>query len=92
MFHKIILTCRYGRGGRLRAENLSLYTSGVRDTQFLERLAQVLKAGKNAACQRAIGRLLASMKKSYEDGEYESPSQAEFAFRTLVDEESSCQK
>ncbi len=56
----------------LQVENLSLYTSGVRDTQFLERLAQVLKAGKNAACQRAIGRLLASMKKRYEGGEYES--------------------
>jgi hypothetical protein len=79
-------------GGRLRAENLSLYTSGVRDTQFLERLAQVLKAGKNPACQRAIGRLLTSMKKRYEDGEYESPSQAEAAFRRLVDEESPCQK
>jgi len=52
----------------------------------------VLKAGKNAACQRAIARLLASIKKSYEDGEYESPSQAEFAFRRLVDEESPCQK
>jgi hypothetical protein len=64
----------------------------VRDTQFLERLAQVLKAGKNAACQRAIGRLLASVKKRYGDGEYESPSQAEFAFRRLVDEESPCQK
>jgi hypothetical protein len=74
------------------AENLSLYSSCVRDTQFLERLAQVLKAGKKAACQRAIGRLLASMKKRYEDGEYESPSQAEFAFRRLVDEESPCQK
>jgi hypothetical protein len=79
-------------GGRLRAENLSLYTSGVRDTQFLEHLAQVLKAGKNAACQPAIGRLLTSMKKRYEDGEYESPSQAEAAFRGLVDEESPCQK
>jgi hypothetical protein len=64
----------------------------VRDTQFLERLAQVLKARKNAACQRAIGRLLASMKKSYEDREYESPSQAEFAFRRLVDQESTRQK
>ena len=67
-----------------------LYTSGVRNTQFLERLAQVLKVAKNAACQRAIGRLLASMKKRYEDGEYESPSEAESAFRRLVDEE--CQK
>jgi len=79
-------------GGRLRAENLSLYTSEVRETQFLERLAQVLKARKNAACQRAIGRLLTSMKKRYEDGEYESPSQAEFAFRRLVDEESRCRR
>ena len=79
-------------GGRHRAENLSLYASAVRDTQFLGRLAQVLKAGKNAACQRAIGRLLTSMKKRYEDGEYESPSQAQAAFRILVDEESPYQK
>jgi hypothetical protein len=84
--------CSVSACQRLRAENLSLYTSGVRDTQFLERLAQVLKAGRNAACQRAIGRLLASMKKRYEHGEYESPSQAEFAFRRLVDEDSACQK
>ncbi len=80
------------RSQRLQAENLSLYTSGVRDTEFLARLARVLKGGKNAACQRAIGRLLASLKKRYEDGEYESPSQAESAFRRLVDEESPCQK
>ena len=37
------------RSQRLRAENLSLYTSGMRDTKFLARLAQVLKAGKKAA-------------------------------------------
>jgi hypothetical protein len=29
---------------------------------------------------------------SYEDHEYESPSQAEFAFRRLVDQESTRQK
>jgi len=64
----------------------------VRDTLFLERLALVLKAGKNAACQRAISRLLAGVKKRYEEGEYESPSHAELTFRRLVDKEPPCQK
>jgi hypothetical protein len=60
------------------------------DTEFLDRLAKVLKTGKTAACQRAIERLLSTMKKRYEDGEFESPSKGELAFRALVDAESTC--
>jgi hypothetical protein len=62
------------------------------DSEFLNRLAKVLKTGKSAACQRAIARLLAKTKNRYEAGEFDSPSKAELAFRRLVDEESACKE
>ena len=46
------------------------------DSSFLNRLAKVLKRGKSAACQRAIERLLTSLQKRYEDGEFDSASEA----------------
>lgn len=62
------------------------------DTEFLDRLAKVLKTGKCAACQRAVGRILAWMKQRFDAGEFDSPSKAELAFRELVANELSCEK
>jgi len=61
-------------------------------TKYLDQLAQQLKTGKNAACCRAIERILAMMKKRYEGSEYSSRAEAERAFRKFVKDEPICQK
>jgi hypothetical protein len=53
-------------------------------TEFLDRLASQLKVGKDAASRRAIERILDVIKKSYEEGKYESPVEAERDFRQLT--------
>jgi hypothetical protein len=53
-------------------------------TEFLDRLASQLKIGKNPVSRRAIERILDVIKKSYEDGKYQSPVEAERDFRQLV--------
>jgi hypothetical protein len=53
-------------------------------TEFLDRLASQLNIGKNPASRRAIERILDVIKKSYEDGKYQSPVEAERDFRQLV--------
>jgi hypothetical protein len=53
-------------------------------TEFLDRLASQLKIGKDPASRRAIERILDIIKKSYEDGKYQSPVEAERDFRQLV--------
>jgi hypothetical protein len=54
-------------------------------TEFLDRLASQLKAGKDPASRRAIERILDVIKKSYENGQYQSPTEAERDFRQLVE-------
>ena len=56
-------------------------------TEFLDRLASQLKIGKDLASRRAIERILDIIKKSYEDGKYQSPIEAERDFRELVEGE-----
>lgn len=56
-------------------------------TKFLDRLSSQLKVGKDAARRRAIERILDVIKKSYEDGKYQSPVEAERDFRQLVEGE-----
>ena len=56
-------------------------------TEFLDRLASQLKVGKDPASRRAIERILDVIKKSYEDGQYESSVEAERDFRQLVERE-----
>ena len=51
------------------------------NADFLYRLASQLKIDKNAACCRAIERILAMMKKSYEGGKYSAQTEAELDFR-----------
>jgi ribosomal protein L29 len=62
------------------------------NTEFLDHLAEQLRVGKSAACRRAIARILTAMKERCERDEYVSKSEAELAFRELVDGESLCQK
>jgi hypothetical protein len=56
-------------------------------TEFLDRLASQLKIGKDPVSRRAIERILDIIKKSYEDGKYQSPVEAERDFRQLVEGE-----
>ena len=56
-------------------------------TEFLDRLASQLKVGKDPASRRAIERILDVIKRSYKDGRYQSPTEAERDFRRLVDSE-----
>jgi hypothetical protein len=70
---------------RLEGKQAS-YNPGV-GTEFLDRLASQLKIGKNAACRRAIERILDIIKKNHEDGQYQSPTEAERDFRQLVERE-----
>jgi hypothetical protein len=62
------------------------------NTDFLEQLAGQLKVDKNAACRRAIERILAMIKKRCDEGVYEDPVQAELDFRKFVEEQGTCQK
>lgn len=56
-------------------------------TEFLDRLASQLKIGKNAARRRAVERIVGAIKKNYEDGQYQSPVEAERDFRQVVERE-----
>jgi hypothetical protein len=62
------------------------------NTEYLDQLAQQLKADKSAACRRAIERILARMKKRCEEGVYSSPTEGELDFRRLVEQERTCRK
>ncbi len=59
---------------------------------YLDQLAQQLKVDRNAACRRAIERILAMIKKRYDEGAYESRPAAELDFRKLVEQQGTCQK
>jgi hypothetical protein len=61
-------------------------------TDYLDQLAQQLKIDKNAACRRAIERILAMIKKRCDEGVYESRTAAELDFRKLVERQGTCQK
>jgi len=57
---------------------------------FLDQLATQLRNNKTAACRRAIQRILDAVKKNYEEGKYDSHTEAENEFRRLVEREESC--
>ena len=59
-------------------------------TGFLDRLASQLKAGRSAACRRAVQRILASMKNEYEAGRFKTHTEAESEFRKQVEGEEAC--
>jgi hypothetical protein len=54
-------------------------------TAFLDRLASQLKIGKNAADRRAMERILDTIKNACESGKYQSTTEAERAFRQMVE-------
>ena len=56
-------------------------------TAFLDQLASQLKIGRHAAYRRAVQRILNVVKKNYESGKYSNTTEAEFAFRKLLDQE-----
>ncbi len=58
----------------------------------LDQFAQQLKLDKNAACRRAIERILAMIKKHCDEGVYESRTAAELDFRKLVEQQGTCRK
>ncbi len=62
------------------------------DVVFLDRLAGQLKVHRNAACCRAIERILALVKRNYQDGKYTSQTGAEVDFRRLVEKQGTCAK
>lgn len=62
------------------------------ETEYLNQLAEQLKADKDPACRRAINRILADLKQRCEDGAYATPMEAEAAFRQMVEETHACQK
>ena len=56
-------------------------------TAFLDQLASQLKIGRHAAYRRAVQRILATVKRNYESGQYRNTTEAELAFRKLLDQE-----
>jgi hypothetical protein len=56
-------------------------------TGFLERLASELKIGRHAAYRHAVQRVLETVRKNYEAGQYRSTTEAEHMFRKLVEQE-----
>ena len=61
-------------------------------TEYLDQLTQQLKIDKNAACRRAMERILAMIRKRCDEGVYESRTAAELDFRKLVEQQGTCQK
>ena len=60
---------------------------GIPPTGFLERLASELKIGRHAAYRHTVQRVLETVKKNYEAGQYRSTTEAELMFRKLVEQE-----
>ena len=58
-----------------------------KSTDFLDHLASQLKIGRHAAYRRAVQRISEIIKRNYKSGEYSSTTEAEYAFRKLLDQE-----
>jgi hypothetical protein len=59
-------------------------------TEFLDHLAEQLRARRSPACRRAISRILTAVKNRFEAGEYLDQPEAERDFRTRVEAEEAC--
>jgi hypothetical protein len=62
------------------------------NADFLDQLAGQLKVDKNAACRRAIERILAMVKKRCDEGVYDSNTAAELDLRNFVEQQGTCEK
>jgi len=60
--------------------------------EFLDHLAERLRARRSAACRRAISRILTAVKNRFEAGEYPNQPEAERDFRTRVEAEPACRE
>ena len=56
-------------------------------TGFLDKLASELKIGRHAAYRHAVQRVLETVRKNYESGQYRSTTEAEYMLRKLVEQE-----
>jgi hypothetical protein len=59
----------------------------IPSTGFLDRLASELKIGRHAAYRHAVQRVLQTVRKNYESGQYRSTTEAEYMLRKLVEQE-----
>ncbi len=59
-------------------------------TEFLDHLAEQLRAGRSAVCRRTISWILPAVKERFTAGHYASPADAERDFRARVQAEPSC--
>jgi hypothetical protein len=73
------------RGQEIRITNNRL--PGIPATGFLDRLASELKIGRHAAYRHAVQRVLETVRKNYESGQYRSSTEAEYMLRKLVEQE-----
>jgi hypothetical protein len=60
------------------------------NTEFLDRLANELRARQTAACRRAISRILSAVKERCAEGGYANQPEAERDFRERVAAEPLC--
>jgi hypothetical protein len=84
--HGLNMGSSFATGLKLRHDSYNLCVSA----DFLDRLASQLRVNKSAACRRAIQRILAVVKKNFEDGKYKNDVEAEADFRQLVDRDEGC--
>ena len=72
-------------GQQIRITNDRL--PGIPPTGFLDKLASELKIGRHAAYRHAVQRVLETVRKNYEAGQYRSSTEAEYMLRKLVEQE-----
>jgi hypothetical protein len=72
-------------GQQIRITNDHL--PGIPPTGFLDKLASELKIGRHAAYRHAVQRVLETVRKNYESGQYRSTTEAEYMLRKLVEQE-----
>jgi hypothetical protein len=56
-------------------------------TGFLDKLASELKIGRHADYRHAVQRVLETVRKNYESGQYRSTTEAEYMLRKLVEQD-----
>ena len=73
------------RGQQIHITNTRLPV--IPPTGFLDRLASELKIGRHAAYRHAVQRVLETVRRNYESGQYRSTTEAEYMLRKLVEQE-----